>query len=388
VPILPSAGRRIQELLGRLESTSAAERETAIARLTLLGPRTLPHLRDFLTRARKPGRLAALEVLERLGEIGGQDAVLPLTQDADEDVARRAMEVAATLPDPRAAEALRTVASSGSRSRRRAAALGLGHLHRLGVVEAVAPLLGRLLDGDEDEALRLEVLESLSSLDPRALLPALRALAKDRSPALVRAAAALPGRLAGARSPEPVASPEADIPTLLERLTSSHTSKVEVSATVEALVKGRSPALLPLLGRRLEALGAQASAPGGEAVARSKARLHLALGALGSRIALHDLREMLKARPLYAARDLLAAAEAVGDASLVPALAAIAADEPQLAPATAAAFLAIARREKLRRTSRVVKGLGTAHKAALEKLWPAQRAGSGGASRDLNRKLR
>jgi HEAT repeat protein len=388
VPILPSAGKRIQELLGRLESRSAAERESAIARLTLLGAPTLPHLRDFLSRAQPPGRLAALEVLEGLRDARGLDLALSLTKDADEEVARRAMEVAGAFADPRAANALRSVLSSRSSSRRRAAAVGLQGLLRLGLVEAVEPLLGLVLDPGEDEALRLQALASLSSLDRRTLRPALQTLSQDRSPALVRAAAALTNRLARARSTEAGAPAEADIPTLLARLASPDTSKVEVSATVEALVKGRSPALLALLGRRLEALSVESGAPGAEAAARAKARLHLALGALESRIALHDLRELLKARPLYAARDLLAAAELVGDASLVPALAALAADEPPLAPAAATAFAAIVTREKLRRTSRVVKGLGPAHRAALLTLWPTQGAGSGGASRDRNRKLR
>jgi HEAT repeat protein len=388
VPILPSAGRRIQELLQRLESPSAAQRESALAQLTLLGPRTIPYTRDFLTAAGATGRLAALELLERLGEVRGLDSVVTLTKDDDEGVARRAMEVAAAFPDPRAAQALRAVLSSRSPTRRRAAALGLGRLHRLGLVEAVEPLLGRLLDGDEDEALRLEVLESLSSLDRRALLPALKALSKDRTPAIVRAAAGLTGRLSRTRSAEPGSPAEADIAASLARLVSARTSPAEVPAIVDALVRQRSPALLPLLGRRLEALGAQAGAPGAEAIARAKANIHLALGALGSRIALHDLREMLKARPLHSARDLLAAAALVGDASLVPALTAIVIEEPRLLDAARTTFEAIARRANLRRTSRAVRSLGPEHKAAVERLWPTTRATPAGARRGRSHKLR
>jgi HEAT repeat protein len=386
VPILPSAGKRIQELLGRTLSAVPAERESAVAQLTLLGPRTIPQVRDFLGKAPATGRLAALEVLERLGEARGLDAALPLTTDTHEEVAVRAIQVAAGFKEPRSAAALRAALSSGSSTRRRAAVKGLGQLHGLGVVEAVEPLLAVLLDSGDEEALRLDALESLSSLDRRTLLPALRRLAKDPSPALVRAAAALAEDASRASRGAPPSSEPASTSTLLAHLTAPRTASAEITAILENLVQQRSPALLPLLARRLETVSAEHREA--ETGARAKARLHLALAALGSRIALHDLRDMLKARPLHAARDLLAAAELVGDASLVPAIAVLAADEPRLAEATATAFRAIAARLKLRRTSRVIQGLRGEHKAALLALWPYGRLPSRGASRALKRKLR
>jgi HEAT repeat protein len=390
VPILPSAGTRIQELLRRLESPATAERESAVARLTLLGPRVIPHIQDLLGKAKAPGRLAALEVLEGVGEVHAFASVLPLVTDANEDVARRAIQISAGFPDPRTAEALGAVLSSGSPSRRSDAARSLGRLHRVGLVEAVLPLLGLLLDKGQEDSLRLQALESLSSLDRRTLLPALEVLTRDPSPAVVRAARELTTRLSGVRSSKPVAGAArdvlADFPTLLSRLESAHTSATEVATILETLVERRSPALLPVLVRRLEALGAGATAGRTEAAARARARLHLALGALGSRLALYDLREMLMARPVYAARDLLAAVELVGEGSFVEVLAELAADEPRLVQTTAAAFRAIAGREKLRRTSRPVKALGPRHKAALELLWPE--AASRGASREQKRKPR
>jgi HEAT repeat protein len=387
VPILPSAGKRIKEWLQRLDSTAAAERESAIARLTLLGPRTLPEVLRFVGGATRTGRLAALDLLERLAEARALPLVLALASDEDDEVARRAIEIAAGYPEPRTARALAAVLSAGSGVRRQAAVLGLAHLHFQGLVEAVDPLLGVLLDAEEDEALRLGALESLSSLDERSLAPALRALTRDPSRALARAAMALAGRLPAAKDPEPQVKPPADVPTLIARLTSPDLSSSEMKTVLDALVEQRSPAALSLLARRLEALTPEARGSGGEGLARSKARIHLALGALGSRIALHDLREMLKARPLYAARDLLAAAHPVGDASLVPALAAIAHDEPRLAGAAATAFKAIAEREKLRRTSRAIVGLRPAHRTALLALWASARATSG-ASRARTRKVR
>ncbi|HEY6553011.1 MAG TPA: HEAT repeat domain-containing protein, partial [Vicinamibacteria bacterium] len=369
MPILPSDRKRIQELLARLESAAAAERESAVARLTLLGERVVPHLLSFLATASPTVRLAGVEVLERVGGPSSLGGLLPLTADPSEDVARRAIEATSASADPRAAEALRAVLSSGSAPRRQAAVQGLAQLHRRGVVEAVEPLLGLLLDGDEEETLRLEALASLSSLDRRSLLPALQTLAKDRSLAIAEAAGALVSRRAGARSTEHRLPDRAvQLSRELSRLTAPGTSPAEVQAIVATLVSRRSPALLPLLRRRLEALSAPAAPSDAESTARAKARIHLALGALGSRIALHDLREMLRARPPYAAHDLLAATDLVGDTSFVPALAALAADEPGLAAAAAPVLQAIVRRESLRRTSRVVTGLPPAHKTALEAL--------------------
>jgi len=388
VPILPSAGKRIKEWLQRLDRGAPAERESAIARLTLLGPRTLPEIEAFVVGAGAAGRLAALDLLERLGEARALPLVLTLTSDEDDEVARRAIEVAAAYPEPRTARALAAVLSAGSGLRRQAAARGLAQLQGQGLVEAVDPLLGLLLDTDEDETLRLGALESLSSLDVRSLAPALRALGRDRSPAISRAATALARRRPTAKEPEPQSQPQVDVPTLLRRLASPDLSSSEVKPVLDALVRQRSPSVLALLGRQLEALPPEAPGAGAEGLARSKARIHLALAALGSRIALHDLREMLKARPLYAARDLLAAAAPVGDASLVPALAAIAHDEKHLAATAATAFKAIAEREKLRRTSRVIAALRPAHRATLLALWPSQRSSSAGASRARNRRLR
>jgi len=388
MPILPSAGRRIQDLLGRLESAAAAERDSAVAQLTLLGPRTLSNVPGFLSRASRTGRLGALDLLERLGAPASLPLVLGLIRDGQEEVARRAIEVAAAFPDPRTAEALTTVLASGAPALRAAAAASLSRLHGLGLVEAVDPLLRLLFSVDEDESLRLAALEALSAIEPRTLRPALRRLAGDESPALVRAAADLLARLGNVKAPTVTAPshPHASLATWLGRLTSSRTHAADVPKVLAALVAQRSAALVPHLRQRLEELGRDAADATAESVARAKARVHLALAALDSRIALHDLRDMLKARPLYAAKDLLTAAEQVGDASLVAAIAAIAADDPGLAEPTATAFRAIALRGRLRRTSRVIRALRPEHRAAVESLLPRQRPASPGASRARDRR--
>jgi hypothetical protein len=137
-----------------------------------------------------------------------------------------------------------------------------------------------------------------------------------------------------------------------------------------------SPTSIPVLHRALTRLSAQAAlAPA--ARAQGKAALHEALGALGSRIALYDLREMLEARPARAWEQLLAVAQTLGDASLVPALTALATDVPEATAACARALKAIVAREGLRRNSRAVKAVKPEHRAALDSLWSHRLAARG-----------
>jgi hypothetical protein len=380
LPILPSAARRIHELLRSLESASPVEHDSAVARLTLLGARILPQLPRFLSRASAAGKLGVLDVLERLAVREGLPLVLGLVRDPSDEVARRAVEAAGAFPDAGAVPALSLALGAGPAARRRAAADSLGRLHALGLVEAVDPLLRTLLATDEDEPLRLAALQALAGVDRRTLGPALRRLASDPSPAVAGAAAARLGRApsagradASAAAAAPVAAglPSLDSPAWLTQLTSPRTSASQLEALLADLVARRSPAVVPRLRRHLQELDGASRAEGPEGTARAKARVHRALAALGSRLALHDLREMLRARPLYAALDLLAAAERVGDASLVGALAGLAAERPELREAVAAAFRAVARREKLKRTSRVFKGLREAERSAALSLLAA-----------------
>ncbi|HEX9185909.1 MAG TPA: HEAT repeat domain-containing protein, partial [Vicinamibacteria bacterium] len=153
MPIVPSRSRRIQELLGRLASPLAAERDSAVAGLTLLGPRVLEPLRAFLPGAARPARLAAVEVLERIEDRGALPLLLELSRDGDEAVSRRAIQAAGAIPDPRAVSGLAAlVAPPAPAQRRSAAARALARLAR-GRVEALDVLVARLLDEREEAGL-------------------------------------------------------------------------------------------------------------------------------------------------------------------------------------------------------------------------------------------
>jgi hypothetical protein len=132
------------------------------------------------------------------------------------------------------------------------------------------------------------------------------------------------------------------------------------------------PALLKVVERVREREGAEPPAVRDQ-WRLTRAVAHVALANRDSRIALYDLREMLEARPLRAAGRLLEAAGAIGDRSLVPTLARLAADEPGLSEPCAAAFARIVRRESLRRTG-AARGVKPEHREALARLWAASRS--------------
>ena len=81
MPIVPSRSERVHALVRQLASERPAERDSAVAQLTLLGPRAVEPLLASLTEAPTPARMAALEVLERLGDHRARPAVLDLVHD-------------------------------------------------------------------------------------------------------------------------------------------------------------------------------------------------------------------------------------------------------------------------------------------------------------------
>ena len=381
MPIVPSRSGRIHELLAKLASPRAGDRDAAVAGLTLLGPRVIGPIGAFLPGAAPEARRAALEVLERLADRAALPAILGLVHDDDEGVAVRAIEAAASRPDPRGAAPLgRVLAGPAPARRRRAAAAALARLQAAGVVEALDPLAGRLLDEREDPALRVAILGDLLALDPplapAAMRPLLETLSSSAEPELVsRAAAVLPP---GRRGRRPRRTPGDPRPAgasvdegLVAALLEPHLAPEAAARVTAALVRHGAP-VIPLLLGALERLGPPRRGGADAAVLRTRASVHEALAALDSRAALHDLREALEAR--LAMPPLLRAAGRVGDASVVPALARAVAEEPALLEPCAEALAAIVARERLRRTAAALRAVRPEHRAAFDRLWTRARA--------------
>jgi HEAT repeat protein len=331
MPIVPSKGNEIKALIAALADRRANRREAALAKLTLLGERSLPHALEALRSPSPLVRFGALAILEGIGTNRVLPHALLLLTDADERVAVRAAQLAGAHADPRAAKAL----GNALRLRRpdvpRAAAEALVRLHDQGFVEALEPLLDVLFDEEADDEIRLVALGAVARLPVAESEPLLKRLGKAGSRRLSRAAAVVRG-----------------------------TDRPDDATTIPALHREIE---------RLSAAGSSRMDPA--AAAAAKADVHLALARLDSRIALYDLREMLEARPLRSAGALLQAAGLIGDKSLVATLARLVAEEPGLIGPCAEAFGAIVRRGDLRRASPSMRRVKAEHQPALARLWAA-----------------
>jgi hypothetical protein len=377
--------------VARLSSGRAAEREAAVARLTLLGPRALPALLAALPASGSVLRLAALEVLDRLREPRTRPEVQALCQDSDPAVARRALALLPALADEKSVGLATRILAKGPADRREAAALALAALHARGFVEAMEPLLDLLLEDGEDDALRAEAFAALLAVDPLALEPLLPRLAESRGALGRRAAAALRGvrraapdevavllrrlaapGLAGDQAlrigQELKAAGRDALPALHVALEQAKGPR-ELAVLADVVAQLRSPTSIPVLNRTLQRLDLRPRGRREEDMGSAPASLHVALAALDSRIALFDLRERLEARPLRDGAALLEAAERIGDATLVVGLAKIHAEEASLRLPCARAFAAIAGRERLRRTAARFKRLPPADRAAVDALF-------------------
>jgi hypothetical protein len=362
VPIVPSRSARTQELLGRLGSSSLAERDAAIAGLTLLGTRALLPLGGFLPTASADARLAAIEVLERVEDRGALPPLLQLVRDPEERVALRALEAAGERPDPRSIAVLDALlCAPGPLPRRQGAARALARLEAKGLVAGLEPLAARLLDEREETRLRSAILDGLlrrrPPLAPRTLRPLLKRLSASSDPEVA----------ARARSGEADAVED----RLAEDLAAPGLSD-EAAARITAALARRGAVAIPALARALDRLGSPRR-QADTASLRARGRLHEALAALDTRVALFDLRDAIAAHPRAAMPSLLRAAARVGDASVVPALARAAAEDATLLDACSGTFAAIVARERLCPKSAALRAVRPEHRAALELLWEAAR---------------
>jgi len=399
MPIVPSGAPGIHDLVEQLSSPRPATRDRAVARLTLLGARAVAPLVAALPSTPPAARAAALEVLERLDDARVQPALELLARDPADAVATRAVELLGTRGEAASVPALALALGRGRGPVRRAAATALAHLHRRGVVVALAPLVDVLLDETAEVARRLEILDLVCALEPPLARATLRPLARRLATSPVAAVARGGARLV---APSPAARESGGPGDPVARLESSGgATRQDVEDALRAIRRmdplplerlraalegAREPRVIEAVAALLGELGDAASIPAlARAVARlssggvteagvgARAAIHTALARLDSRIALHDLRDLVALRPRPALSALLAAVERVGDPSLVPALARAATEEPSLAEPCARAYASIARRHRLRRTSAALRKVRPEHRPALEKFLAPRR---------------
>jgi len=337
VVIRRSASSEIQQLVADLREDApeaAVRRESAVARLRVIGPRAVGHILSALASHPPPspgGRVAMLRALD--GQPDGRivDVVLEALNDDAADVQRAAVGTARGLLDgPRGSQVLDRLAGialdPGRNPRVRAAATAaLGGLP----AHTTSPVLTRLRD-DPDPAVREAAACGPSTAATHDPLAALEAAADGRLPSDPQLLLYLVGD-AAATAPASV----------LHRLVTA-LRKAEAAP-------GAAPTPLRLDRRASEWRTVRGA-------------VHAALARRESRVALYDLRETIEAAAESLPHGYLDAAGLVGDAECLEAIAHayVRAPSPEQAAwrtALRAAAHAIVAREKLTRRHAVIKRL-------------------------------
>jgi hypothetical protein len=303
----------IGALVSELASPDAVRREAAVARLAVIGRRSVERLLAEYPGSNRETRSAILRALERIGD----DRAVTLAASALHDGGDVAVAAAGVL------QVLLESKSGASPA-------------------ALDALMTTALDGAAEQRVRLAAFEALQSLP-------------DRELQRVRAAF---GDEAGANPASPSADSKAD--ALWNDATDGHLP--DDPASLHQIVQQKAAHTpLSILLRMIEAVRAHEGAlpPGArrEAWCAVRGSLHQALALRGSRVALYDLRETLTDGTSPLPSSFIAAVHAMGDVSCIEPLAAAydRTTNHALKPQIAAAFHAIVRRERLTKRHAAVR---------------------------------
>ena len=288
--IRASSSTRIDALVADLGAVSAVTRESAVARLTVLGSRAVERL---IAAAVSEGDVAARAATWRTLEAIGDE---------------RALEPAlVALADLNLDPSLGVAAAGVARV----------YLHGAHGARAIDRLAAVLLDQTRPDAVRLAALRALRALDSGTIAPILASLARDPS-ATIRAEAEREDGWTS-RGGDP---PAAAVIRAAERGLPD-----DPGALRHALSRSGDAVPLPVLLRIVERVREREASSSDAAAVReewtlTRAAAHVALANRGSRLALYDLRESFEAAAAPLPVECLAALSLVGDASCLDAIAA------------------------------------------------------------------
>jgi hypothetical protein len=330
MPVRPSRPVDVNALIAQLSHADPVVRESATARLVLIGDAAVPALRQLVSSADAPPspRISALRTLSTIHRPAALDAAAAAAVGADVPLALDAIDLLGAAlsdaADPHGAD------------------LALEHLTRLALDTAVA------------ERRRLLVMDSLRRLPAALRRPIFDVLATDAAPVIAT------------RATDTDAIPHG----ALERWSDDDRLPHDPEVLADAIGREGRQTPITVLSRLVELVRAREKASVDverDAWYSIRGRLHEALAQRGSAIALYDLREALEdvRRPVSA--HVLTAAVTVADATCLDAIAARwvhAGDDIWLRDQLERIFQTIVSRDRLRRTSAVVTRVLKRHPAA------------------------
>ena len=323
-----SAAAEIETLLADLCGDDPVARETAEARLIVIGVRAVPHLIVAFDRSTSAAsRVAILKVLEatpdrRSAELGAE-------------------QLESDLADPAV----------------RAAALGLlgAYLESAESTRVLDTLTAFILDAERPDALRLHALDVIERALPDVLKPLCVRLAEDPSSAI---------RAWGSASAD-TGAPVIDPRLAIEAAAAGESADPRFLR--ELVPAGAAEAPLPTLHRLIEVARDREATAGSDADRDAwlavRGLVHLALARRASRVAVYDLREAIARAAEPLPEEFAEAAGLVGDGACLESIADLLARRPAGADgrlrvwhdALVRAGRAIVERERLTRRHAVMK---------------------------------
>lgn len=329
--IKASAAAEIRKLVQSLSDADSVVRETAVARLAVIGPRAVPHLISAYEAAGdRSMRAAILRALEPMGD-------------------RRAASVAAS-------------------------AIGEGG----DVALAAALLLGGLLESQEGntgaDALDTLLTAALDTRNERRLRLAAMAILRRKN-IDIAAAAEPPDDDGKPRTPQRGAGTSTGEHEATWRDALDGHLPDDPRVLREALDEKASVAPLSELRKLVDQVRSKESTADSnrDAWRALRGSMHQALAMRGSRVALYDLRETLESADTPLPPSFAAAVQVLGDSSCLDAIAAAysrsTSHDDRSRHLLASAFAAIAAREKIGARHVVMKRISTKWPDAASTLW-------------------
>ena len=332
--IYPSSAREIDALIADLGARSSVTRESAVARLTLVGARAVERLTSVIDQedGSTASRVAALRALEGVDDSRALGPALRAAVCPNADIAAAGVAVIRTF-----------VRSPQS-------------------VAAVDGLAAIALNQAANEATRLEAIGALGDLDPTTVQPLWQTLAGDPSPRIRARSVSAQTELHQRARPIDLPAPERlasiaemglpDDPELLSRL-----------VTTDGVAA--SPSQLHRIVERIREREENEAPARRAGWTRARGSAHVALAKQSSLLGLYDLREALERAIGPLPVEFLTALALIGDVSCLEAIA-IAhgrTSDRWWREHLADAFQAIVTRERLTRRHAVLK--------KIQKRWPA-----------------
>ncbi len=414
----------IQELIGRLGSSKQVEIDSAKARLSVLGARAVEGLIDALGSDDNRLRGHAVQLLAMIGDPRGRGPLTTLLRDESLQIRERAAHGLGRFPSMETVTSLRRLLRTETRVDVRVASVqALIELYEAGQEEALREVLEILFDLEEPADIRLAACSILSRLRASVRKGILEKLENDP----VEKVSVFDRRLQNGDTEK--SRDEPSMEDLLTDLANSDYSTWNEAlyrlsrkgiAAVNPLIEEMSrrsddPEYCTRVGMVLRALGPRRGRPIGEALGwvdeplplltlveaigslkvnaltyrlkdllerdvllpgpaprsqlihRVRAKAHLELARIGSRVAIQELREDLRRKDHRVEPEILVALEMIGQKDeLLDLIRIYGREDTFIRQRIATAVQKILRREKIRPSHAIIRGLSPTHRKSLD----------------------